>query len=98
MNQSILIAIALLASSAPGIVAGPNVIDHPGPGYRLQKELFSPQEGRWRSHLEITPSLFLQKTFLNPGPLRSDKPVESTIPFPNGNPFAEPIRLFQSPN
>ena len=102
MNPSILIAIALFASSAPSIVAGPNLIDYPGPGYRLQRELFAPLiEGKSRSHLEFTPSLYLQKTFIGPGTLRSDKPVEPIIPFPNGlngNPFSEPIRLFQSPN
>jgi hypothetical protein len=68
-------------------------MDLPGPGYRLQRDLFAP-DGKTTSHLKLTPSLFFYKTFLTPGPIRADKAFDLAEPLPPGNPFTEPIRLF----
>ena len=72
-------------------------LDAPGPGYRLQREIYAPREGKSISFLQITPSLFLHKTFLPPGSLRADKPIEPAA-IATDNPFSEPIRLFPIPD
>jgi len=96
MNTSILSGLFLVVLSAQGVVAEPLLIDFPGPGYRLQRELYAPRDGISLSHLRITPTLFLQKTIFGPGALRTDKPA-GIIEFPPiDNPFSEPIRLFDN--
>jgi hypothetical protein len=96
MNTSVLIGLALAGLSVQNLLAAPDLIDFPGPGYRLQRELFFPQDGKSISPLRFTPSLFLQKTFFAPGPLRTDKPPGLIETLPADNPFTEPIRLFEN--
>jgi hypothetical protein len=95
MNKCIVFAVVLAGGMSDSrIAAAPPLMDLPGPGYRLQRDLFAPDNGKTITHLQLTPSLFLQKTFLSPGPIRADKAFDSVAPLPAGNPFTEPIRLF----
>jgi len=97
MNNSIVIAVVVAAGvSAPSINAGPALIDFPGPGYRMQRDLFAPLDGKPISHLKFTPSLFFQFNFPQVESLRTDKPVELPATVPGENPFSAPIRLFES--
>jgi hypothetical protein len=96
MKTSIFVALALVGLFARDLVAAPNLIDYPGPGYRLQKELYAPREGKSISFLWFTPTLFVQKTSFAPSPLRTDKPTGLIETIPTDNPFTEPIRLFEN--
>jgi hypothetical protein len=96
MKTSILSGLFLVVLSAQEVVAEPSLIDFPGPGYRLQRELYAPRDLNSVSHLRITPTLFLQKTIFGPGALRTDKPTGTIEFLPMDNPFSEPIRLFEN--
>lgn len=84
MNYSIIVAVAVLGGM-PGakILAGPALLDFPGPGYREQAGLITPIKER-----RDAPSTF-----------RIQKPSLETPPAPldGRNPFARPIRLFGAP-
>jgi hypothetical protein len=96
MKTSFHLRLALAGLFAQSLFAAPGVIDSPGPGYRLQQELYAPKDGKSASFLRFTPSLFLQKTFFAPGLLRTDKPTGLIETLPTDNPFTEPIRLFEN--
>ena len=84
MNYSIIVAVVVVGGM-PGArtLAGPALLDFPGPGYREQAGL-------------ITPSKELRDA---PTPFRIRKPSPQTPPAPldGRNPFARPIRLFGAP-
>jgi hypothetical protein len=96
MKTCIFVGLVVATLSGQIAVAAPDLIDFPGPGYRLQRELYAPREGKSMSHLKFTPSIFLQKTSFSPGTLRTDRPTGLIEFLPTDNPFSEPIRLFDN--
>jgi hypothetical protein len=72
-----------------------DLLDFPGPDYRLQRELFSPPRGCFSSPLiRITPAIQFFEILPEPALNRPFKSVDPTLALPLDNPFAAPIRLF----
>jgi len=90
MNYSIIVAVVVMGGT-PGArtLAGPALLDFPGPGYREQAELITPiKEAK-----DVSVNFRIQKPSLETPPTPSALPA----PLDGRNPFAQPIRLFRAP-
>ena len=74
------------------------ILDFPGPDYRILRDQFSPPRGCFSSPLiKVTPPVQFLETLSN---LAGDRGFKSAVPtpaLPLDNPFAEPIRIFDRP-
>jgi hypothetical protein len=89
MNHSIFLAVSVVCGvSAGSAVAGPALLDYPGPGYRKQLEHVLQEKRQKEPSMELN---FNGPTFQVPktkGILPTDTETETV------KPFTQPIRLF----
>jgi hypothetical protein len=94
MRQTLALALAV-GLGAPIAVFAVDLLDFPGPDYRIQRERFSPPRGCFSSPLiKITPPVQFLEINFEPAPSRPFKSVDPTQTVTPDNPFAEPIRIF----
>lgn len=88
MNHSIIVAVSIVCGSSVGsALAGPALLDYPGPGYREQVEILSPKPERKVEAVEIRSAW---PTFEKPK-VQGLSPADADFM----KSFTKPIRLFE---